>query len=571
MVNSLTPTPLPKWQIVICVLIQVCESFNINVLFPFLPFLTEDLCGEKNLGTNAGIIAASFCTAQFVSTYPWGMLSDKYGRKPALFLGTIGTGVGMFAFGLSKTFAQAVAGRLISGFLCGNLGVLKCFIAEITDKSNRGEGFGYLSVAWSVGTVFAPLIGGYLCNPTEKYPKYFHRDGIFGPDNYPYLLPCLVCVVLNLFTSLMIYFVLVETRDVTRTSSQKYLPVATDIDDNNSPKITNPLRTSSKSIKEDGQVEMVRITSGTNSSTKTCSGNNDNGFKIVNLDEDDNEDGTDIEDIEDSFKESETINTKIDDNTTSHEPPTINQLLSRRPVVLSIFNYGLLALAFIIFDESLPLFLKLDQSRGGFGFKSNDIGFVLSTAGGIMFTFTIFILPNIANGEKINLYRIGGICTVITFLIFPLLNSVLNEIGRKWQWFILIFFITCKNIFATLDFTAVCVLVNETANNEDELAPINALGQTVASFCRAMGPGVGGLLWVLWLDDFHTTSGNFVLVSLIISISIYINECLGNHLIADNNDSKSNNNGNKEEEEEEEEEVYAENEMSIEMDIENSE
>ena len=95
--NSLTfttPTPLPKWQIAICVLIQVCESFNINVLFPFLPFLTEDLCGDRNLGTNAGIIAASFCTAQFVSTYPWGQLSDKYGRKPTLFFGTIGTGIG---------------------------------------------------------------------------------------------------------------------------------------------------------------------------------------------------------------------------------------------------------------------------------------------------------------------------------------------------------------------------------------------------------------------------------------------------------------------------------------------
>lgn len=569
--NSLTfttPTPLPKWQIAICVLIQVCESFNINVLFPFLPFLTEDLCGDRNLGTNAGIIAASFCTAQFVSTYPWGQLSDKYGRKPTLFFGTIGTGIGMFAFGLSKTFAQAIAGRLISGLLCGNLGVLKCFIAEITDTSNRGEGFGYLSVAWSVGTVFAPLIGGYLCNPTEKYPKYFHHDGIFGPDNYPYLLPCLVCVSLNLFTSIMIYFVLIETRDVTRSSSRQYLPVSTDIDDDNRSNIktSNPLHNNRNNkptmiIKEDSQVEMVKMSSSNNDSNNNY--NNAIEFTSISLEEDDEEDEDEVVekgtiDIEDTTTKAETINTKQDNITINHEPPTVKELLSRKPVVLSIFNYGLLALAFIIFDESLPLFLKLDQSRGGFGYKSNDIGFVLSTAGGIMFTFTIFILPKIANSEKINLYRIGGIGTVITFLIFPILNGVLNEIGRKWEWSLLIFFVTCKNVFATLDFTAVCVLVNETAINEDELAPINALGQTIASFCRAMGPGIGGLLWVLWLESLDTTSGNFILVSLIILASLYVNECLEKHLIAGNN-----NDYNKESKEEVENDM----EIDVEADI----
>lgn len=54
----------------------------------------------------------------------------------------------MLMFGCAKTYTQAMLGRIISGLLSGNLGVLKSFLTEITDDSNRGAGFSYLSVAW---------------------------------------------------------------------------------------------------------------------------------------------------------------------------------------------------------------------------------------------------------------------------------------------------------------------------------------------------------------------------------------------------------------------------------------
>ena len=79
----------------------------------------------------------------------------------------------MMVFGLARTYSQAVAGRLLSGLLCGNLGVLKAYLTEITDKGNRGGGFAILSIAWSVGTVFSPLIGGMLAKPCVLYPNTF--------------------------------------------------------------------------------------------------------------------------------------------------------------------------------------------------------------------------------------------------------------------------------------------------------------------------------------------------------------------------------------------------------------
>lgn len=77
------------------------------LLFPFLAFMIEDMgyTGEQ-LGYHAGILAATFCGGQFCTSVAWGMVSDKYGRKFAIVLGTLGAGVGMLIFGFSQTFAQ---------------------------------------------------------------------------------------------------------------------------------------------------------------------------------------------------------------------------------------------------------------------------------------------------------------------------------------------------------------------------------------------------------------------------------------------------------------------------------
>lgn len=37
--------------------------------------------GEQVVGRLTGLLAATFCAAQLVTSYPWGMLSDRIGRK----------------------------------------------------------------------------------------------------------------------------------------------------------------------------------------------------------------------------------------------------------------------------------------------------------------------------------------------------------------------------------------------------------------------------------------------------------------------------------------------------------
>lgn len=48
-----------------------------------------------------------------------------------------------------------------------------------------------------------PLIGGLFSDPAERF-EIFHDSTIF--KRYPYLLPCLVCGIMQLLATLMIYF-----------------------------------------------------------------------------------------------------------------------------------------------------------------------------------------------------------------------------------------------------------------------------------------------------------------------------------------------------------------------------
>eukprot|EP00981_Chlorochromonas_danica_P003338 scaffold644_cov168-Ochromonas_danica.AAC.30 len=213
------------------------------------------------LGYYAGGLAAAFCGGQFCSSVLWGMISDRYGRKAAIVSGTIGAALGMIVFGSARHYPQAIIGRLVGGFLNGNVGVMKSFLTEFTDHSNRGRGFSYISVAWALGTLIAPLIGGLLCNPVEKYPSIFVKGGLF--DEFPYLLPCLIAAICSLLTATLCSVVMKETRTLSSSS---------DGDDDTA-------ATSSSSSSSNRALEMVKSTAwkivkggGRRSGDKTNSG-----------------------------------------------------------------------------------------------------------------------------------------------------------------------------------------------------------------------------------------------------------------------------------------------------------
>ncbi|KAH6909217.1 major facilitator superfamily domain-containing protein [Coprinopsis sp. MPI-PUGE-AT-0042] len=202
-------TPLPKFQIGIVLLLQICEPLTSQSIYPYINQLVSELGitggDEGKVGYYAGLIESIFFAAEALTVLQWSRISDHVGRKPVLLIGMLGTVISMLMFGLSKTFWGLVISRSLTGLLNGNIGVMKSVMGELTDSTNRAEGYAYMPVVWATGATLGPLMGGTLSRPHEQFPKLF---GAPFWREYPYFLPCVATssfVVLSILVTLCFF------------------------------------------------------------------------------------------------------------------------------------------------------------------------------------------------------------------------------------------------------------------------------------------------------------------------------------------------------------------------------
>jgi MFS family permease len=78
---------------------------------------------DSTVAQQAGMLAAAFTGAQFLTAIMWGRLADSemFGRKRVILIGLLGTAIGSLGFGFSSSFAVAMFWRAIGGSLNGNM------------------------------------------------------------------------------------------------------------------------------------------------------------------------------------------------------------------------------------------------------------------------------------------------------------------------------------------------------------------------------------------------------------------------------------------------------------------
>ncbi|KAI9115334.1 hypothetical protein K1719_013653 [Acacia pycnantha] len=171
----------------------------ISCLFPFLYFMVRDFGiakTEADISSYAGYVGFSFPFARSLTSLPWGMIADRYGRKYAIVTGLASVVVFNILFGLSTTLWMAIGTRLILGCLNASLGPIKAYATELFREEHQALGLSSVSAAWGLGLVIGPAIGGYLSQPVDKYPHLFPKGSLF--DKFPYFLPCFVISALAL-------------------------------------------------------------------------------------------------------------------------------------------------------------------------------------------------------------------------------------------------------------------------------------------------------------------------------------------------------------------------------------
>src|SRR5437588_9623220 len=148
------------------------DLVGFGIVIPVLPFYVE---GTKfNASPRVvGLLFASYSVMQLVFTPILGRLSDRYGRRPVLFLSLLGTSLGFFILGFATTLWMLFAGRIIDGITGGNISTAQAYIADVTTEENRAKGMGMIGAAFGLGFIFGPAIGGVLSTWGINIPFLF--------------------------------------------------------------------------------------------------------------------------------------------------------------------------------------------------------------------------------------------------------------------------------------------------------------------------------------------------------------------------------------------------------------
>lgn len=115
-----------------------------------------------------GLLIASYSVAQFFGAPMLGTLADRYGRKKMLLISQLGTVAAyvVFAIGiLTGHLWMLFLGRMTDGFTGGNISIAQSIISDISEPQERARNFGLVGVAFGMGFILGPIMGGVLANP----------------------------------------------------------------------------------------------------------------------------------------------------------------------------------------------------------------------------------------------------------------------------------------------------------------------------------------------------------------------------------------------------------------------
>lgn len=123
-----------------------------------------------------GVFLATYPLAQFFGAPILGALADRWGRKRVLIISLLGTVAGYLMFGAGIALHHLwllLASRFIDGFTGGNISVAQSAIADMSETpQDKARNFGLVGMAFALGFMLGPFIGGFLSSP--EYVSWFN-------------------------------------------------------------------------------------------------------------------------------------------------------------------------------------------------------------------------------------------------------------------------------------------------------------------------------------------------------------------------------------------------------------
>ena len=150
------------------------DVIGLGIIYPVIPTLIEELIGGglSKASLYGGIMMFSYALMQFIFAPVLGGLSDRYGRRPILLVSLLGFAAGYVIMATSATFTWLVIGRVVTGLFGASIATGAAYIADISPPEKRAQNFGLIGVAFGLGFIIGPALGGVLGEYGSRVPFY---------------------------------------------------------------------------------------------------------------------------------------------------------------------------------------------------------------------------------------------------------------------------------------------------------------------------------------------------------------------------------------------------------------
>jgi DHA1 family tetracycline resistance protein-like MFS transporter len=154
-------------RLLFCILLL--DVIGLSMLFPIAVYLVRPYSSDALMVTLMTVIYAG---AQFLTSPILGKLGDRYGRRPVLLVSIFGASIGYLILGIGGALWVLFLSRLIGGIAASNQSVAAAVIADLSMPETRAKNFTLIGLAWGIGLVIGPALGGVFAQISLAAPAY---------------------------------------------------------------------------------------------------------------------------------------------------------------------------------------------------------------------------------------------------------------------------------------------------------------------------------------------------------------------------------------------------------------
>jgi multidrug resistance protein len=168
--NATTEAPQGhKGALVFIFFVVLMDLIGMTILTPVAAYVVRQYSPDALM---VSMLTVIYAAAQFFAAPLLGKLSDRYGRRPVLLISILGSAAGYLLFGIGGALWVLFLSRLIDGFTGGNISTASAYLADVTPPEKRAKNFGLLGIAFGLGFVLGPTLGGLLSQISLSAPAY---------------------------------------------------------------------------------------------------------------------------------------------------------------------------------------------------------------------------------------------------------------------------------------------------------------------------------------------------------------------------------------------------------------